>query len=84
MNISINKLNKCNDLSKTEIREMADKLKIKYEDVEKESKTLKEANTKICLKIKNKYNKLNPCGPTLHSDTELTIKKHQLNGESVH
>lgn len=78
MNISFNKLNKCNDLSKNDIREMADKLKIKYNDIDEESKTTKEANAKICLKIKNKYNKINPCGPALHSDTDLTIKKHQL------
>jgi len=79
MNISFNKLNKCNDLSKNDIREMADKLNIKYNDIDEKSKTTKEANTKICLKIKNKYNKVNPCGPALHSDTDLTIKKHQLN-----
>jgi superfamily II DNA or RNA helicase len=79
MNISFNKLNKCNDLSKNEIRELADKIKIKYNDIDEKSKTTKEANAKICLKIKNKYNKVNPCGPALHSDTDLTIKKHQLN-----
>ena len=78
MNISLNKLNNCNNLPKTNIREIADKLKIKYDNVDKESKTTKEANAKICLKIKNKYNKVNPCGPALHSDTDLTIKKHQL------
>ena len=78
MNISLNKLNKCNNLQKSDIREMADKLKIKYNDIDEKSKTTKEANTKICLKIKNKYNKINPCGPALHSDTDLTIKKHQM------
>lgn len=78
MNISLNKLNKCNELPKITIREMADKLKISYANIDKESNTTKEANLKICTKIKNKYNKINPCGSALYSDTDLTIKKHQL------
>ena len=79
MNISFNKLNNCDNLSKTEIREIADKLNIKYDDLKKNSMTIKEENSKLCLKIKNKYNKINPCGPILYNDTNLTIKKHQLN-----
>jgi superfamily II DNA or RNA helicase len=78
MNISFNKLNKCDSLPKAEIREIADKLKIKYDIIDNETKSTKDANVKICLKIKNKYNKINPCGPALYSDTDLTIKKHQL------
>jgi superfamily II DNA or RNA helicase len=78
MNISINKLNNCNNLPKITIREMADKFHINYEDIEKDANSVKEANEKICLKIKNKYNKFNPCVSTLQNDTDLTIKKHQL------
>ena len=78
MNISLNKLNNCNDLSKSKIHEMANKLKINYEKIENESDSYKESNDKICTQIKKKYNKINPCGPALHSDTSLTIKKHQM------
>ena len=78
MNISFNKLNNCDNLKKKEIRDIANKLKINYENIDSESKTIGEANSKICMKIKNKYNKINPCGPALHSDTDITIKKHQL------
>jgi superfamily II DNA or RNA helicase len=78
MNVSLNKLNNCNDLSKSEIHELASKLKIDFEKIENESKTHKEANDKICTQIQKKYHKINPCGSTLHSDTNLTIKKHQL------
>ena len=78
MNISLNKLNNCNDLSKTKIHDLADKLKIDYSKIEAESNSYDESKTKICAQIKKKYNKINPCGPALHSDTDLTIKKHQL------
>jgi superfamily II DNA or RNA helicase len=79
MSISINKLNKCDNLSKSDIHELATKLKINYQSIENESSTNKEANLKICNLIKKKYNKINPCGSKLHDDTDLTIKKHQLN-----
>jgi SNF2 family DNA or RNA helicase len=78
MNISLNKLNKCNDLSKTEIHDLANKLKINYNKIEEETDTYNEARVKICTQIKKKYNKINPCGSALHDDTDLTIKKHQL------
>lgn len=78
MNISLNKLNNCNNLPKSDIRDIADKLNIKYDNIDSETKTTKEANEKICLKIKNKYNKVNPCGTALYNDTDLTIKKHQM------
>lgn len=78
MNISLNKLNNCNDLSKTQIHELATKLKIDYSKIESESTTKNEANEKICSLIQKKYKKINPCGPALHSDTDLTIKKHQM------
>jgi SNF2 family DNA or RNA helicase len=78
MNISLNKLKKCNDLSKTEIHDLANKLKINYNKIETETNTYNEAHTKICSLIKKKYNKINPCGSALHDDTDLTIKKHQL------
>jgi superfamily II DNA or RNA helicase len=78
MNISLNKLNKCNDLPKSEIHELAKKLKINYEKIESESNSVKESNDKICTLIKKKYNKINPCGNAIYSDTDLTIKKHQM------
>jgi superfamily II DNA or RNA helicase len=78
MNISLNKLNNCNELSKDKLHEIAEKLNIDYKNIEKEATTSKEANNKICNIIKKKYNKINPCGSSLHSDTDLTIKKHQL------
>jgi SNF2 family DNA or RNA helicase len=78
MNISLNKLNNCNDLSKSKIHELAKKMNINYSKIESESKTYDEANSKICTQIKKKYNKVNPCGIVLHSDTELTLKKHQM------
>lgn len=78
MNISLNKLNNCNNLSKTNIHDLAKKLKIDYNKIEAESNSYDESNSKICLQIKKKYNKINPCGPALHSDTNLSIKKHQM------
>jgi superfamily II DNA or RNA helicase len=69
MNISFNKIDNCNNLSIDEIKEIAEKLDIEYKNNDKS----------ICQKIKMKYNKLNPCGSLLYDDTELSIKKHQLN-----
>jgi superfamily II DNA or RNA helicase len=78
MNISLNKLNNCNDLPKTEIYDLAQKLKINYSKIESETNYNNELNKKICTQIKKKYNKINPCGLDIHSDTKLTIKKHQM------
>jgi len=76
--ITINKLANCDNLSKSKIHEMADKLKINYESIEADSASYDESNNKICTAIKKKYKKINPCGMELQSDTKLTIKKHQL------
>ena len=43
MNISLNKLNNCNDLSKTKIHELANKLKIDYSKIEAESNSYDES-----------------------------------------
>jgi superfamily II DNA or RNA helicase len=78
MNISLNKINKCNDLSKSKIRELAKKMDIDYKTVDRESESNEESNSKICTLIKKKFKKVNPCTSTLNSDTKLTLKKHQL------
>lgn len=78
MNISLNKLNKCNELSKSKLRDLAEKLDIDYKTIMSESETYEKSTSKLCSLIKKKYNKLNPCSSTLHSDTDLTLKKHQL------
>ncbi|AYV79942.1 MAG: chromodomain helicase DNA binding protein 8 [Gaeavirus sp.] len=78
MSISINKLNDCNNLPRSKIREMANKLNIDYESILSSNNSNSEINNKICNQIKKKYNKINPCGTILHNDTELTIKKHQV------
>ena len=52
MNISLNKLNNCNDLDKSTIHEMANKLKINYTKIENESDSYKESTEKICALIK--------------------------------
>ena len=78
MNISLNKLNNCNELSKTEIYDLAQKFKINYSKIEGETKSYDETHAKICTQIKKKYNKINPCGSVLHDNTSLTIKKHQM------
>ena len=83
MSISINKLNKCENLTMNEIVKLADKLKINYKlnenvDVNMDVNENKQLS-KICNIIKKKYNKINPCDSKLYSDTDLTIKKHQLN-----
>lgn len=78
MSITINKINKCDNLSKTKIHELANKLNINYKDIEDKLQNYDESNKKICSLIKKKYTKINPCGPILYSDTDLTIKKHQM------
>jgi superfamily II DNA or RNA helicase len=74
----LNKINKCNDLSKSKIRELAKKMDIDYKTVDRESESNEESNSKICTLIKKKFKKVNPCTSTLNSDTKLTLKKHQL------
>jgi superfamily II DNA or RNA helicase len=70
MNISSNKIINCDNLSKSDIHDLAIKLNIDYKK--------EDSDTKICTQIKKTYNKVNPCGETIYSDTKLTIKRHQL------
>jgi len=69
MNISIKNIINCNSLDKDKVKIIADKLDIN---------TNKSKNN-LCKEIKKKNNKINPCGITLYDDTNLNIKKHQLN-----
>jgi superfamily II DNA or RNA helicase len=78
MSITINKINKCDNLPKQKLHELADKFNINYQDIENKLNNYDESNKKICSLIKKKYSKINPCGPILYSDTDLTIKKHQM------
>ena len=78
MSITINKINKCDNLPKQKLHELADKFNINYQDIENKLQNYDESNKKICSLIKKKYSKINPCGPILYSDTDLTIKKHQM------
>ena len=48
MNISINKINNCNNLSSNVIHNIANKLNIKYNK--------EDSNTKLCNQITKKYN----------------------------
>jgi len=71
MNISIStkNINNCNILNKDKIINIANKLDINTNN----------SKSELCKLIKKKFNKINPCGITLYDDTDLTIKKHQLN-----
>lgn len=78
MNISIKNITNCDKLEKEKIEDIAKKLNIKLIESSNYdySKTQK---SKICSSIKKKTNEINPCAVTLYSDTDLNIKKHQLN-----
>jgi superfamily II DNA or RNA helicase len=68
MNIPINNIKNCENLSSDEIDNLKNKLKIKTDD-----------DNLICPLIRRKYNQSYPCNISLYDDTNLTIKKHQLN-----
>jgi superfamily II DNA or RNA helicase len=70
MNISIKNLDNCENLSKDKILDIAHKLNINNLNTNKRN---------ICNAIHKKFNDINPCGVILYDDTELTIKRHQLN-----
>ena len=70
MNIPINNIKNCDNLSTTEIINLKNKLGIKIEDNNPET---------ICPLIKKKYYQNYPCNSSLKSDTKLSLKKHQLN-----
>lgn len=69
MNIPIKNIINCNNINKNKIKNIADKLDIDTNNTKEE----------LCKSIKKKFNKINPCNITLYNDTDLTIKKHQLN-----
>ena len=69
MNISIKNIINCNNINKNKIKNIANKLDINSNNTKEE----------LCKSIKKKFNKINPCNITLYDDTNLTIKKHQLN-----
>ena len=70
MNIPINNIKNCDNLSIKEIINLKNKLGIKTEN----------NNPKVaCPLIKKKYYQNYPCNSSLNSDTKLTLKKHQLN-----
>lgn len=71
MNISIKHINNCTNLSDDKINEIANKLRIKFNDIDDKDK--------ICNMINKKVKDINPCGVVLYDDTNLNIKKHQLN-----
>ena len=67
--MNVNKINNCNSLNKEIINEMAIKNNIKPST----------NKNKTCNDIKKLYKKNNPCTLTIYNDTNLHIKKHQLN-----
>lgn len=70
MNIPINNIKNCDNLSTKEIINLKNKLGIKIEDNNPET---------VCPLIKKKYYQNYPCNASLKSDTKLSLKKHQLN-----
>lgn len=79
MNISTSKLNNCNKLSKDELHNLANKFDVNYDKIVNDSNNYIDAKNKICKYIIKNHNKLSPCASVLHDDTNLHIKKHQLN-----
>ena len=80
MNISIKNINNCEKLDSDKIVDIAEKLNIKIQnDLDYSANSDNYSKSKICKIIKNKVNQINPCAISLYSDTDLSIKKHQLN-----
>ena len=73
MNFSIRNLDKCLDLPNDKIKLLADKVGLKLE-----SRITRNNKDKICGKINKIANEINPCGIALHTDTDITLKKHQI------
>ena len=74
MSFSVGNLDKCKKLSNDKIKILADKLNINLKDII--TKTNKD---KICNQINHVANEINPCGIALHNQTNIQLKKHQLN-----
>ena len=70
MNIPINNIKNCDNLSKKEIISLKNKLGIKTENNNPEV---------VCPLVKKKYYQNYPCNSSLNSDTKISLKKHQLN-----
>ena len=64
-------IEECNNLSKKDKIKLAEKYGISNDEIKNTSN--------ICKLIKNKYNKKFPCNQIVEDDTNLTIKRHQLN-----
>jgi superfamily II DNA or RNA helicase len=73
MSFSIKNLDKCNELENDKIKVLANKLNIGLK--ERINKSNKE---KICNQIYKVANEINPCGITLHNQSDIQLKKHQL------
>jgi len=73
MSFSIKNINNCENLSNDKIRLLSDKFNIKIS-----GKINNDSKNKICGQIHRVANEINPCGLTLYSDTDITLKKHQL------
>lgn len=72
MNSMIKNINKCDELDDDKIKLLAKKMNMKIES------NIKKNKQKICNQINRIANEINPCGIALYSDTEITLKKHQL------
>jgi superfamily II DNA or RNA helicase len=74
MSFSINNINKCKNLSNDKIKLMANKFHIKLKE-----KINNNNRDKICNQINRIANEINPCGIILHKNSNITLKKHQIN-----
>lgn len=69
---SINSILKCEKLEPVVVSDLVNKLDISEDDVKDKSKK------QVCSIVKKKYNSICPCNLPLHTDTSITLKKHQL------
>lgn len=74
MSFCIKNISKCKNLPNDKIELIADKLNIKLR--EKITRTNKD---KICNQINRVANEINPCGIALYKESDIQLKKHQLN-----
>lgn len=65
----ISKINNCNNLSQIEIKKISEKLNVDYET----------NKNNICNILKKKIIFKNPCLYSIHNDTKLKLKNHQIN-----
>jgi superfamily II DNA or RNA helicase len=74
MSFSIKNIDNCKFLPNNKIKILADKLNINLN-----KRINKDNKSKICDQINKIANEINPCGIILHKDSDITLKKHQLN-----